>query len=229
MQAQAIQAESLVLLCDPNAPAEDDVPADLGLVGRLPFATAITPRSRGASYHRSCFHGKEKLDAESCSPRWCWLPPPRLHPSLPYAAALPHFTQPNAVWNLDVSNAPLRPNSAAMMTHLEDLATTIRGSSCVAAGSGSVCWGDTRVFNFQIDLFVLRAARGREHADCDRYPWPGTGKDPYYYVDCDDPGAQTLFPVPVGGGIEGTVAAAVTHAAPAATTATLLVSNDTTQ
>ena len=28
-QAQAIHAESLVLLCDPNAPAEDDVPADL--------------------------------------------------------------------------------------------------------------------------------------------------------------------------------------------------------
>jgi uncharacterized protein len=28
-QAQAIQPESLVLLCDPNAPAEDDVPADL--------------------------------------------------------------------------------------------------------------------------------------------------------------------------------------------------------
>ncbi len=29
MQAQAIQPDSLVLLCDPNAPAEDDVPADL--------------------------------------------------------------------------------------------------------------------------------------------------------------------------------------------------------
>jgi uncharacterized protein YaiL (DUF2058 family) len=29
LQAQAVQAESLVLLCDPNAPAEDDVPADL--------------------------------------------------------------------------------------------------------------------------------------------------------------------------------------------------------
>lgn len=28
-QAQAIQPESLVLLCDPNAPAEDDVPPDL--------------------------------------------------------------------------------------------------------------------------------------------------------------------------------------------------------
>ena len=29
LQAQAIQAESLVLLCDPNAPAEDDIPPDL--------------------------------------------------------------------------------------------------------------------------------------------------------------------------------------------------------
>jgi uncharacterized protein YaiL (DUF2058 family) len=29
LQAQAIQQESLVLLCDPNAPPEDDVPADL--------------------------------------------------------------------------------------------------------------------------------------------------------------------------------------------------------
>jgi len=29
VQAQAIQAEALVLMCDPNAPAEDDVPADL--------------------------------------------------------------------------------------------------------------------------------------------------------------------------------------------------------
>jgi uncharacterized protein YaiL (DUF2058 family) len=29
LRAQAIQPESLVLLCDPNAPADDDVPADL--------------------------------------------------------------------------------------------------------------------------------------------------------------------------------------------------------
>jgi uncharacterized protein YaiL (DUF2058 family) len=29
MQAQSIQPESLVLACDPDAPAEDDVPADL--------------------------------------------------------------------------------------------------------------------------------------------------------------------------------------------------------
>jgi len=29
VQAQAIQSDALVLLCDPNAPADDDVPADL--------------------------------------------------------------------------------------------------------------------------------------------------------------------------------------------------------
>lgn len=29
VEAQSIQTESLVLLCDPNAPADDDVPADL--------------------------------------------------------------------------------------------------------------------------------------------------------------------------------------------------------
>jgi uncharacterized protein YaiL (DUF2058 family) len=29
LQAQAIQPEALVLLCDPNAPTEDDVPADM--------------------------------------------------------------------------------------------------------------------------------------------------------------------------------------------------------
>ncbi|MBS0487008.1 MAG: DUF2058 family protein [Proteobacteria bacterium] len=29
LEAQAIQSDALVLLCDPNAPAEDDVPADL--------------------------------------------------------------------------------------------------------------------------------------------------------------------------------------------------------
>jgi uncharacterized protein YaiL (DUF2058 family) len=29
LQAQAIQEDALVLLCDPNAPTEDDVPADL--------------------------------------------------------------------------------------------------------------------------------------------------------------------------------------------------------
>jgi len=126
-----------------------------------------------------------------------------LTPIAAAAAPLPHFTQPSAIWNVDVSNAPLRSNSAAMMTHLEDLASAIRGSSCVAAGKGSVCWGDTRVFNFQIDLsfYALHADAGTPTATV--VAWPGSGKDPYYYGDCDDPGAQTQFPVPAGGGIEG--------------------------
>src|SRR5258705_9477051 len=90
------------------------------------------------------------------------------------ATPLPHFTQSNAIWNQDVSNATLRSNSAAMMTHLEDLATTIRGSSCVAAGKGSVCWGDTRVFNFQIDLsfYALHADANTPTAAV--VAWPGT-------------------------------------------------------
>jgi serine/threonine-protein kinase len=151
-----------------------------------------------------------------------------IFPIVAVAAALPHFTQPNAVWNLDVSNAPLRPNSAAMMTHLEDLATTIRGSSCVAAGKGSVCWGDTRVFNFQIDLsfYALHADASTPTATV--IAWPGPGKDPYYYVDCDDPGAQTLFPVPVGGGIEGTSPPGYSCSA-GSDDCHLLVSNDTTK
>src|SRR5258705_3838381 len=70
------------------------------------------------------------------------------------ATPLPHFTQPNAVWNQDVSNATLRSNSAAMMTHLEDLATAIRGSSCVAAGKASVSLGDTRPFHFPIRFSI---------------------------------------------------------------------------
>jgi hypothetical protein len=144
------------------------------------------------------------------------------------AAPLPHFAQPNAVWNLDVSNAPLRSNSAAMMTHLEDLATTIRGSSCVASGKGSVCWGDARVFNFQIDLsfYVLHAGVGTPTAAV--VAWPGTGKDPYYYTDCDAPGPQTRFPVPVGGGIEGTSPPAYSCAADQGDDCHLLVSNDAT-
>ena len=84
-----------------------------------------------------------------------------LMPIVAVAAALPHFTQPNAVWNLDVSNAPLRSNSAAMMTHLEDLATAIRGSDCFVPGSGSGCWGDTRIFDFQLDIsfYVVHAVQ----------------------------------------------------------------------
>jgi hypothetical protein len=149
-----------------------------------------------------------------------------LAPLVAAAAPLPHFTQPNAIWNQDVSGAALRPNSAAMMTHLEDLATTIRGSSCVAAGKGSVCWGDGRVFNFQIDLsfYALHADANTPTATVVA---SGTVKDPYYYTDCDDPGVQTQFPVPAGGGIEGTSPPGYSCSA-GSDDCHLLVSNDAT-
>jgi serine/threonine-protein kinase len=123
------------------------------------------------------------------------------------AAPLPRFLQPNAIWNQDISNATLRSNSALMMQHLEDLASSIKGSSCVGSGKTSVCWGDSRLFNFQIDLsmYVLHANASTPTAAV--VAWPGDEADPddpYYYGDCDDPGPQTLFPVPPIGGIEGT-------------------------
>ena len=59
-------------------------------------------------------------------------------PALGIAVPLPRFTQPNAIWNVDVSHAQLRTNSAAMMTHL--------------AGFSSLGWGDDRNFDFQIDF-----------------------------------------------------------------------------
>ena len=130
-----------------------------------------------------------------------------LAPFAAVAAPLPHFTQPNAIWNQDVSSATLRSNSAQMMQHLEDLASSIRGSSCVAAGKGSVCWGDTRVFNFQIDLsfYALHADAGTPTAAVVAWPVdPSDPSDHYYYGECDDPGAQTQFPLPVGGGADGT-------------------------
>ncbi len=102
------------------------------------------------------------------------------------AAPLPRFTQPNAIWNIDVSQAPLRANSAAMMAHL-------------AAFSPSG-WGDTRDFDFHIDfsMHVLHA-----NAATPKVPivaWPSV--DDYYTPDCDVPGQ--LFPLPAAGGIEGT-------------------------
>lgn len=109
-----------------------------------------------------------------------------LVPAICCAAPLPRFTQPNAIWNVDVSAAPLRANSAAMMSHL-------------AAFSASG-WGDTRNFDFQIDFsfYVL-------HADASTparpiVAWPSA--DDYYSPDCDAPGS--LFPLPAVGGIEGT-------------------------
>ena len=110
------------------------------------------------------------------------------------AAPLPHFTAPNAIWNQDVSNAPTRQNSAAMMQHLEYLAT-------LHTGSGK--WGGDKLasnHDFQIDLsfYVLHANASTPTRAVVAYPTSGD----YYTPDCDAPGAQNQFPVPVGGGIE---------------------------
>ena len=108
---------------------------------------------------------------------------------LPFACGavpLPKFTQPNAIWNVDVSQATLRPNSAAMMAHL-------------AAFSPSG-WGDDRDFDFHIDFsfYVLHANGSTPTRPI--VAWPSTND--YYFTDCDDPGAP--FPLPDVGGIEGT-------------------------
>lgn len=123
------------------------------------------------------------------------------------AAALPHFTQPNAIWNVDVSNATARPNSADMMTHLEALATAIRGGTpCQNSGTNSGCWGDGSNHNFQIDwsMYALHADDSTPTAEVVAWPGAADPGDPYYYGECDDPGPQAQFPVPLGGGIEGT-------------------------
>jgi serine/threonine-protein kinase len=107
-------------------------------------------------------------------------------PALVAAAPLPRFSQPTAIWNVDVSHATLRSNSALMMTHL-------------AAFSASG-WGDDRDFDFQIDFsfYVLHANGSTTTRPI--VAWPSEGD--YYSPDCDAPGLP--FPVPAGGGIEGT-------------------------
>lgn len=116
--------------------------------------------------------------------------PLALLPALVRAAVLPHFTRPNAIWNEDVSQAPLRPNSAAMMTHLETLAGSF---------SGSGYWGSSSNIDFQIDFsfYVLHATNATPTHPIVAFPDSGQ----YYSPDCDDPGSA--FPLPAGGGIEG--------------------------
>jgi hypothetical protein len=112
------------------------------------------------------------------------------------AAPLPHFTQPNAIWNQDVSSAPLRSNSAQMMMHLEYLATLHTGSGKWGGDSTS----SNRDFQIDLSMYVLHADGSTPAAAV--VAWPNSAG--YYSVDCDDPGSQTQFPVPAGGGIEGT-------------------------
>ena len=120
-----------------------------------------------------------------------------LAPLLVAAAPLPHFTQPNAIWNQDVSNATLRSNSAAMMTHLEAIAAMRTGSG---KWGGDKEPGSNRDFQIDLSMYVLHADGSTPTKAV--VAWPSSGG--YYSVDCDDPGAQSQFPLPVGGGIEGT-------------------------
>ncbi|MGH8040744.1 MAG: hypothetical protein ACREPN_01730 [Rudaea sp.] len=106
------------------------------------------------------------------------------------AASLPEFP-PNSVWRRDVSQAPLNPNSTAMLNHLQSLGG----------------WG-TGTTKFQIDFsfYVLHANSGIATTPVT----PLGGADNYYYPDCGDfhtplQAPKPLpIPLPVGGGIEGT-------------------------
>ena len=141
-----------------------------------------------------------------------------------WGAALPHFISPNAIWNVDVTNATLRPNSTQMMDHLEFLATLHTGPGL---------WGgDKKASNsdFQIDFsfYALHATNSTPTKPIVAFPDLGD----YYTPDCENPGF--LFPVPPGGGIEGTGRPDGDNPAPSYTCDTgddchLLVSNDTTQ
>ena len=117
-------------------------------------------------------------------------------PSVGKAAALPRFTQPNAIWNQDISATQPRSNSALMMQHLEFLATQHTG-----AGK----WGgDSPASNhdFQIDLsfYVLHATNSTPVKPMVAFPDAAN----YYTPDCEDPASSFRFPVVPGGGIEGT-------------------------
>ncbi|MEO5561564.1 MAG: hypothetical protein ABIO49_16465 [Dokdonella sp.] len=135
----------------------------------------------------------------------------QLAPIAAAAAPLPRFTQPNSIWNTDVSTATLRSNSTAMMTHL---GTAFNGP-----------WGDTRNFDFQIDfgMYVL-------HANASTPTWPIVAypdEASYYTPDCDATGSP--FPVPAVGGIEATDPPSLTFCDADNEDCHLLVVNDTTK
>jgi hypothetical protein len=132
------------------------------------------------------------------------------------AAVLPEFTQPNAIWNEDVSGAALRTNSTQMMQRLEAIA-----AANTPAGK---YWGDNRGnVDFQIDFsfYVLHATNATPTKTV--VAWPNSAA--YYNGECENPGFA--FPIPVGGGIEGTVPPGYACDA-SSDDCHLLVSNDTT-
>lgn len=93
------------------------------------------------------------------------------------AAALPHFP-PDAVWQRDISKAPLADHSQQMIRKLEELGG----------------WGSGNDFQIDFAITVL-------HAGTEAPTRPVvTSEDGYYEGECDDPGFA--FPLPEGGAIE---------------------------
>ena len=113
-----------------------------------------------------------------------------------HGASLPHFTQPNAIWNEAVTSAPTRSNSTLMMQHLEAIAAS--------TGPAGKYWGDSRGnVDFQIDFsfYVLHATNATPVKPIIAFPDAGS----YYSPDCESPASSFRFPIVPGGGIEGTV------------------------
>lgn len=110
-------------------------------------------------------------------------------PVLAAAAPLPRFP-PGAIWNQDVSRAPLAADSAAMVSTLQGLGG----------------WGSGDRFQIDFSLYVLQADASAPTAAV--VAWPSAGE--YYSPDCDAPGFA--FPVPTGGAIEGSAGYACDHA-----------------
>jgi len=94
------------------------------------------------------------------------------------AAALPRFPAA-AVWNQDISTAPLHPQSTAMLQQL-------------AALGG---WGNQNRFQIDFSIHVVQAAAGAPTLPLAANP------EEFYGSDCEPVGS--LVPVPPGGAIEG--------------------------
>lgn len=96
------------------------------------------------------------------------------------AAKLPEFPS-NAVWSRDISQAPLNPNSTAMIT---------------ATGG----WGAGNVFKIDQSMHVMHVSADDEST----VPRAAVVAGPYGYIDPDcEPLTNLTFPLPVGGAIEG--------------------------
>ncbi len=100
-------------------------------------------------------------------------------PLVAMAAPLPRFAD-NAVWNRNISHAPLATDSATMISTLQGLGG----------------WGHGGVLQIDFSMFVLNADAGA--------PMAGivAGSD-YYLPDCEEPNTSFKVPLPIGGAIEG--------------------------